>query len=183
MSDQDRSSRADDERERPIKVTDRRMFTPAGELREEYRHVTESAASRPAATASAQPAPPRPAQPPAAPTPAARSQAARSQAAPSPAASSPAAPAGYPEPGMATGEPEPGFLDLVAMLAEPASIYLQRARVVDGQSSQNLELARLHIELLATLEKKTRGNLDFQEKQLLDDALHQLRLAYVETAG
>src|SRR5215207_1782762 len=84
-----------------MKVTDKRMFTPEGELREEYRFLNEkSTATEPA------PEPPRP-------------EAAR------PAPSRRAA--GYPEPlepredtGLdLPGAPQggPGFLDLAAMLA------------------------------------------------------------------
>ena len=54
----------------------------------------------------------------------------------------------------------PSFYDLVAMLAEPVPIYLGDARLPDGQSATNLELARLYIDMLEILRQKTAGNLD-----------------------
>ena len=36
------------------------------------------------------------------------------------------------------------------------------------------------IEWLAVLEQKTRGNLNFEETDLLSRALYELRMAYVE---
>ncbi len=72
------------------------------------------------------------------------------------------------------------MFELVALLAEPASIYLQQAQIPDGQAAQHLELARLHIDLLALLKIKTAGNLTPEEQAVLDDALYQLRFHYVE---
>ncbi len=42
-----------------------------------------------------------------------------------------------------------------------------------------LDFARHFIDMLATLEDKTRGNLSQDEKQLISDAQHQLRMAFV----
>ncbi|HEX2162752.1 MAG TPA: hypothetical protein VHM02_02265, partial [Thermoanaerobaculia bacterium] len=47
-------SEADEKKPREMKVTDRRMFTPDGELREEYRDVLSGGG---AATATAEPPP------------------------------------------------------------------------------------------------------------------------------
>jgi hypothetical protein len=44
----------------------------------------------------------------------------------------------------------------------------------------NLELTRHNIDLLTMLQEKTNGNLDPQEKRLLDDLLYDLRLRFVE---
>lgn len=135
------------------------MFTADGQLREEYRHIESDsdseavAAAAPSAPLERQPEPP-----------------------------SPAAPAGA-EPVETLGADAPSFLDLVALLAEPASIYLQQAQVPNVESAQNLELARLHIDLLALVKQKTSGNLTEQEKALLEDALYQLRRHYLELRG
>ena len=42
-----------------------------------------------------------------------------------------------------------------------------------------LDFARHFIDMLSTLEDKTRGNLSEDEKTLFTDALHQLRMAFV----
>ena len=83
-------------------------------------------------------------------------------------------------------EPEPdrpAFIDLVRLLAEHTSIYLQQAAVPDGDQRQHLELAKLHIDLLGVLKDKTAGNLDAQEQALIDDALYQLRMAFAGQRG
>lgn len=159
-----------------LKVTDRRMFTPDGQLREEYRDLEEKSAPSAAESSdrAARPAAPQPATP--------------RPAAPQPAASGPiAAPADPPGAARPPGEPAPpeaegapGFMDLVGLLAEPAMIYLRQARGADPQTAaESLELARLHIDLLAVLKAKTAGNLTSAERAMLDDVMHQLRSGYI----
>lgn len=142
-----------------MKVTDKRMFTPEGELREEYRFIEEK---------STEPEP--------APEP--------------PAVSSPAA---APEPPAAAADPRlelpgsplggPSFYDLVSILAEPAAVYLGEAELPDGQSMENLEMARVYIDVLDVLRHKTAGNLTVQEKAFLEDLLYRLRVRYVQKRG
>ena len=52
----------------------------------------------------------------------------------------------------------------------------------DGQKMVDLELAKHNIDLLGVLEEKTQGNLSEQEKKLLDLALYELRMRYVQVA-
>lgn len=49
-----------------------------------------------------------------------------------------------------------------------------------GKSEIDLPAARNIIQILTMLEKKTRGNLETEEKQLIDSLIYDLRLAYVE---
>ena len=159
-----------------MKVTDRRMFTDDGELREEYRHLEQQKAG-----AAAQP------EPPAAPdVQAGANEPPVADAAP-PASSPPDSAPRTAGPGAAAanempprGARSPGFMDLVAMLAEPVAFLLGDARLPDGQSAQDLPRARLHIDLLAVLQEKTRGNVSEQERALVEDLLAQLRMRYVE---
>jgi hypothetical protein len=157
-----------------MKVTDKRMFTPDGELREEYRFLNEKStatATEPAPEPS-RPEPPRP-----------------EVSRPEPGRRA----VGYPEPeeplediGLdIPGAPQggPGFLDLAAMLAEPAAIYLGDAPLPDGQWAENLEMARLHIDLLDVLRQKTAGNLTAQESAILEDLIYRLRVRYVQKRG
>ena len=69
------------------------------------------------------------------------------------------------------------------MLAEPATIYLGEARLPDGSRQENLQLARLHIDLLEVVWRKTKGNLTAQESAVLEDVLYQLRARYVRKQG
>jgi hypothetical protein len=158
-----------------LKVTDKRMFTPEGDLKEEYRFLNEKSTT----TAQAEPAPipePRAEQGPApreTPREAPRESPRRAPE-PPPAP----APLDFPEePAELEG---PTFYDLVAMMAEPVPIYLGDARLPDGQVATNLEMARLHIDLLEILHQKTAGNLTPQERAFLEDLLYRLRVRYVQ---
>jgi uncharacterized protein DUF1844 len=154
--------------EKPIKVTDKRMFTPDGDLRDEYRSLAD--APEAAAPAAPEPAPPPP--PPAAA--AAPPLGAESEPGPGPRLE-------IPDTGPALGAPT--FFDLAAILAEPVSIYLGDVELPDGRTAENLEMARLHIDLLSLLRQKTAGNLTAQELAFLEDLLYRLRLRYVQKRG
>ncbi|HEY0558413.1 MAG TPA: DUF1844 domain-containing protein [Thermoanaerobaculia bacterium] len=163
---------------REIKVTDKRMFTAEGNLKEEYRFLDEKSTAP--AAAEAAPPPPEPASRQAAPPP-------PPARAPEPYETPrwPAEPERTPLDLPAT-PPEmegPGFYDLVAMMAEPVPIYLGDARLPDGQVATDLEMARLHIDLLDVLRQKTAGNLDPQERAFLEDLLYRLRVRYVQKRG
>jgi hypothetical protein len=161
--------------DKQIKVTDKRMFLPDGELREEYRFLNEksTAAPPPAAPTSPEPAPDLP----------------------RPVAAQDSAPFrsemhemddldGEEQPPLEMPDMPPGlgptFYDLVAMLAEPVPIYLGDVELPDGQSAENLEMAGLHIDLLDVLRQKTAGNLTAQENAFLEDLLYRMRVRYVQ---
>lgn len=152
-----------------IKVTDKRMFTPEGELREEYRFLSEKSTPE----AAPPPAPPGETVPPPQPEPPRRGAATLEMDLDD---------AGPDFPGSGPGM-GPSFYDLAAMLAEPAAIYLGDAPLPDGQWAENLEMARLHIDLLDVLRQKTAGNLAAQESAFLEDLLYRLRVRYVQKRG
>lgn len=52
----------------------------------------------------------------------------------------------------------------------------------DGKPSTQLPIARHLIDLLGVLEEKTKGNLTSEESRSLDEALHEMRMAYVQVA-
>lgn len=183
---------SDDNEEREgakrVKVTDRRMFTPDGELREEYKDLgaASDGEERPpgeggAAGAAGTPRPEPTAGAAAGPAP---GPGASPGAGPGPGPGGPggggAPPLEIPDTGAG---PAPSFYDLVGILAEPASIYLQQAQQGGEDRAQNLEIARLHVELLDVLRKKTLGNLSAQESAALEDVLYQLRMGYVQVRG
>jgi hypothetical protein len=151
-----------------LKVTDKRMFTAAGELRDEYRHLDEEVVVESAPGSS----PEKPADEPARePVPTAPASATEEPSEASPRLEIPGTP-----PGMGA----PSFLDLVTLLAEPVALYLGDIELPDGKSAENLEMARLHIDLLDVLRRKTAGNLDAAESGLLEDLLYRYRLRYVQ---
>jgi len=80
--------------------------------------------------------------------------------------------------------PEASFSTLVQTLATQAALFMSSERDPrSGRSIQNLDLAKHHIDLLAVLEEKTKGNLTDEEKRLLDSILYELRVAYVSATS
>jgi hypothetical protein len=176
--------------DKEIKVTDKRMFMPDGALREEYRFLDEKStaveeetpATSAASATSAAPAAPAtsPAWPesPARPDP---RSVMPSPEPPEPAAS--AASARLEIPGTPPELGAPTFYDLGAILAEPVALYLGDLELEEGQSAENLEMARMHLDLLDVLRQKTMGNLTAQESAFLEDLLYRLRVRYVQKRG
>lgn len=81
------------------------------------------------------------------------------------------------------GMPVADFSSLVQILGMQAMVGLGGMAGPDGREiPPNLMLAKHHIDLLAVLDDKCKGNLSQDEKRLLDTTLHQLRMAYVEIA-
>jgi uncharacterized protein DUF1844 len=143
-----------DEEEKPIRVVDRRMFTPDGELRPEYR--AEGGAEAPSA--------PKPA-----------SEPTRAPASLPPESERP--PAGQRADATSGG----AFALIVQLLSMPA--YAALGMVPDPASGRrriDRPAAQEIIDLLAVLEQKTRGNLSFEESTFLSRVLYDLRLAFVE---
>lgn len=167
-----------------LKVTDKRIFTPEGELKDEFRHLKEQApptAERPPERMEApQPAADRDREAPRE-RPPERSDPRQAARQPPPEADEPGPRLELP--GAPPGFGAPSFYDLVAVLAEPVSLYLGDVRLPDGQTAENLEMARLHIDLLDVLRQKTAGNLSAQETAVLEDVLYRLRVRYVQKRG
>ena len=75
------------------------------------------------------------------------------------------------------------FATFVFSLSTQALVHLgEIADPVDGATRVHLDGARQIIDILAILADKTRGNLDEAEKSLLESALYDLRMRYVECA-
>jgi hypothetical protein len=91
----------------------------------------------------------------------------------------PAAPAE--EEPSAASEARSEFARIVSSLATTAYSALGLlADPATGARHRDLAIARQMIDWLGVLEQKTRGNLSFEETDLLSRALYELRLAYVE---
>jgi hypothetical protein len=132
------------------------MFTPEGELRPGFEPEDSAPEGSP---------------PPGRPAPKVAAPSATTEA-PSPAA----------EPDAATSAgPRTEFARIVSSLATTA--YSALGLLSDSESGarhRDLAVARQMIDWLAVLEQKTRGNLSFEESDLLSRVLYELRLAYVE---
>ena len=85
-----------------------------------------------------------------------------------------------------TREPLPKG-DLAALISTLAtqSLYALGFLQMEGQEKRepDPEMAKYNIDMLETLEEKTKGNLSEQEEKVLTDTLNQIRMAYVKVAG
>jgi hypothetical protein len=80
--------------------------------------------------------------------------------------------------------PKGDFGTLVSLLATQAFFALGLiGDENDKTPKKDLPLAKFHIDMLESLEEKTKGNLTENEKQFLEGALSQLRLSFVNSAG
>jgi hypothetical protein len=80
--------------------------------------------------------------------------------------------------------PEGNFAALVSMLTTQALFALGLLQV-KGQDKRepDLELAKYNIDMLQTLQEKTKGNLSTEEETVLSNTLNDLRMGYVQVAG
>ncbi len=79
--------------------------------------------------------------------------------------------------------PPADFVALVNMFATQAffALGLIRTKEEEGkEKAPDLPLAKYNIDMIEIIGKKTDGNLDDEEKKLLDDTLHQLRMLFVQ---
>ena len=79
--------------------------------------------------------------------------------------------------------PPGNFAALVSMLVTQALFALGAVRL-EGQKDKepDLELARYNIDILETLQEKTKDNLSEDEKKVLETTLNEVRMAYVKIA-
>ncbi len=77
--------------------------------------------------------------------------------------------------------PEADFAGLVSMMATQAFFALGLIRLKgEPESAPDLDAAKFNIDMLIMLQDKTKGNLTPEEAGLLDQTLHQLRMAFVQ---
>lgn len=143
---------------RELKVTDKRIFTAAGEIREEFRdevHPSTAATATPAA-----PPPPAPAPAPAQPRPEERRSRTLADKAANP------------------GTPFSNFVESLVMQS-----YMFLGMLRDPRQPKPMfdaAAARETIEIIALLKEKTAGNLTLDEADFLETHLGEVKLAYVQ---
>jgi len=79
--------------------------------------------------------------------------------------------------------PKGNFAALISMLTTQALFAMGVLKVEGQEKKPDLELAKYNIDMLETLEEKTKGNLTEEEKKVLENTLSQVRMAYVKVAG
>jgi len=79
--------------------------------------------------------------------------------------------------------PEVNFSTFVFSLSTSALLHLGELPDPNTRERcQNLALAKQTIDILGMLQKKTKGNLDDEEENLLSNLLYELRMKYVSAA-
>ncbi len=79
--------------------------------------------------------------------------------------------------------PKGNFAGLVSMLTTQTLFALGLLQMEgQGQKEPDLELARYSIDMLETIEQKTKGNLTEEEEKVLTNTLGELRMGYVKVA-
>jgi hypothetical protein len=76
------------------------------------------------------------------------------------------------------------FVAFVLSLAHTAAVHFGDVPdPVSGQKAEaHLDAAQQMIDILSLIERKTRGNLTAEERQLLEQLLFELRLRFVEAS-
>jgi hypothetical protein len=80
--------------------------------------------------------------------------------------------------------PEGNFAALVSMLTTQALFALGLLKVKGQEEKEpDLEMAKYNIDILETIQEKTKGNLTKEEETVLANTLNELRMGYVRVAG
>jgi hypothetical protein len=80
--------------------------------------------------------------------------------------------------------PEGNFAALVSMLTTQALFALGLIQVKGQEEKEpDLEMAKYNIDILETIQEKTKGNLTKEEEAVLSNTLNELRMGYVKIAG
>ena len=73
------------------------------------------------------------------------------------------------------------FYQLILSLQAGAMQQMGKiASPISGKIERDLDMARSTIDLLEMIDRKTKGNLDTDEKRLLEHVLYELRLNFVD---
>ncbi len=79
--------------------------------------------------------------------------------------------------------PQGNFAALISMLMTQALFALGLLQVKGQEKREpDLEMAKYNIDMLETLEEKTKGNLTKEEDTVLTNTLNELRMGYVKVA-
>jgi hypothetical protein len=79
--------------------------------------------------------------------------------------------------------PDASVGTLVNSLMTQVLLYLGELAPRGVEPQVNLDMAKFNIDLLGVLEEKTKGNLTPEEQKLLDTALYETRMRYVQVAS
>ena len=82
-----------------------------------------------------------------------------------------------------SGELTQRFIEFVMMQSQNAALFLgQIPNPQTGKGEVNLDLAKLFIDQLAMIRSKTNGNLTKDEETVLNNAISNLQMVFVEVS-
>lgn len=82
-----------------------------------------------------------------------------------------------------SGEMAQRFIEFVMMQAQQAMLFLgQIPHPQTGKPEVNLDVAKMFIDQLVMIREKTRGNLGGDESAVLNNAVSNLQMAFVEVS-
>lgn len=162
---------------RGFKVQDRRRFSAEGELKPEFSGEQEPPPTTPLGTEAEGLRP-------------SRDASVNQETDAKPPAAEPSDEGGAHAAGIAAGAEareaaptEINFSAFLMSLSTEALVHLgEMADPANGEQRRDLPMAQQLIDILGMLRDKTRGNLDNDERALLDAILFDLRMKYVEIA-
>ena len=80
--------------------------------------------------------------------------------------------------------PEPVFAEIINMIVMQALLALGGMTTPNGQQiPPDLDVAKHHIDALALLTEKTKGNLTDDEQKMLDSTLYEMQMRFVQAAS
>lgn len=79
--------------------------------------------------------------------------------------------------------PPASFASLVNSMVTQTLFYLGELAPQSGEPMLNPDMAKHQIDTLNVLEEKTKGNLTEEEQRLLDTALYETRMRYVNVVS
>jgi len=162
-------------------VTDRRLFTPDGELRKES--VPEESGGAAAAEPTSQPSVPPVTASPTTDVPPAPTAAAQREQAEAYRKTSKEMDRRVELSGHSAKELEMTFERFLASFYMTAMVQLGVMHEQGGQPRVDLIGARQTIDTLALLQEKTKGNLTAAEENFLQNCMYELRMTYVEVTN
>ena len=168
-----------EKKQEAFKVTDRRLFTPEGEVRKEVSQdeVPVSSTTEPASVAKPAAKPPEPD------LPASPSASEQQQQADRYRDSTRENDHRFGVDGQLAGDLEMSFERFTASLYMTAMLQLGLMHEQGGEPRIDLIGARQTIDTLSLLSEKTKGNLTGREQSFLQNSLYELRMAYVEVTN
>jgi len=161
-------------------VTDRRLFTSEGEVREEVSPQEDPLTCTPEAAPTSQQTSPPPQEREIPPAPSATEQQAQADAY---RESAKDLDARVELSGHSSKELEMTFERFMASLYMTAMLQLGLMHEQGGEPRIDLIGARQTIDTLSLLSEKTKGNLTSAEQNFLQNCLYELRMAYVEVTN